>query len=111
MKKVSIVCAVLSIICFTANASYAQSWAKTYGGTSDDSANSVQQTKDNGYIVAGSTQSFGAGSEDVWVMKLDSSGPMQWQKTYGGIYSDRAYSVQQTGDGGYIVAGTTSWCK
>jgi uncharacterized delta-60 repeat protein len=106
MKQLFISISVLLIICF-ANVSNAQSWAKTYGGTSDDSAHSVQQTSDGGYIVAGSTQSFGAGSQDVWVLKLDSSGTMQWQKTYGGIYSDRAYSIQQTNDNGYIVAGTT----
>ncbi len=82
-------------------------WAKTYGGTSYDSAFSVQQTSDGGYIVAGYTESFGAGSWDIFLIKTDASGNIQWAKTYGGIDEDQAYSVQQTSDGGYIVAGRT----
>jgi uncharacterized delta-60 repeat protein len=92
---------------FTLNTSAAQ-WAKTYGGSDLDFAYSIQQTSDGGYIVAGGTSSFGAGSVDFWVLKLDSSGNIQWQKTYGGSSDDRAYSIQQTSDGGYIVAGKTT---
>jgi hypothetical protein len=83
-------------------------WAKTYGGSSTDGAYSVQQTADGGYIVAGYTDSFGAGSYDYWVLKLSSTGSVMWQKTYGGEYDDYAYSVEQTSDGGYIVAGYTA---
>jgi uncharacterized delta-60 repeat protein len=82
-------------------------WAKTYGGTGDDVAYSVQQTSDGGYIVAGWTGSFGAGLTDFFLIKTDASGNLQWAKTYGGMYDDRAHSVQQTSDGGYIVAGWT----
>ena len=82
-------------------------WQKTYGGSRDDYANSIQQTSDGGYIVAGWTYSFGAGYADVWVLKLDANGNVQWQKTYGGTYDDYANSIQQTSDGGYIVAGVT----
>jgi hypothetical protein len=81
-------------------------WQKTYGGSGPDSAYSVQQTSDGGYIVAGTTSSFGVGAYDVWVLKLDSTGGVTWQKAYGGF--DTAHSVEQTSDGGYIVAGTTS---
>jgi uncharacterized delta-60 repeat protein len=84
------------------------SWQKRYGGTSDDYANSIQQTSDGGYIVAGYTQSFGADSYDFWVLKLNSDGTVAWQKTYGGANYDDAYSIQQTSDDGYIVAGRTS---
>jgi hypothetical protein len=80
--------------------------AKTYGGTDYDRAYSVQQTSDGGYIVAGYTFSFGAGI-DVFLIKTDANGNIQWAKTYGGTISDRAYSVQQASDGGYIVAGYT----
>jgi hypothetical protein len=82
-------------------------WAKTYGGTGDDWASSVQQTSDGGYIVAGATTSFGAGSWDIFLIKTDANGNIIWAKTYGGTYSDFASSVQQTSDGGYIVAGYT----
>jgi len=82
-------------------------WAKTYGGTSYDLATSVRQTSDGGYIVAGSTESFGAGGRDIFLIKTDANGNIIWAKTYGGIYRDSATSVQQTSDGGYIVAGYT----
>jgi len=82
-------------------------WTRTYGGTSTDWANSVQQTTDGGYIIAGYTRSFGAGSYDVYLLKTDSSGDTLWTRTYGGIDTDRGYSVQQTADGGYIVGGQT----
>ena len=84
------------------------SWQKTYGGSGDDDAYSIQQTTDGGYIVAGSTSSFGAGNYDMWILKLDQTGTVSWQKTYGGSGGDCAYSIQQTSDGGYIVAGYTT---
>jgi hypothetical protein len=83
-------------------------WAKTYGGTDDDWAYSIQQTSDGGYIVAGWTRSFGAGLYDFFLIKTDADGNLEWSKTYGGASDDRANSVQQTTDGGYIVAGRTS---
>ncbi len=81
-------------------------WQKTYGGNNTDRAYSIQQTNDGGYIVTGETESFGAGNEDIWIIKLNSAGDIEWQKTYGGNYTDRSYSIQQTNDGGYIVAGS-----
>jgi uncharacterized delta-60 repeat protein len=85
-----------------------EKWQKSYGGSNDDWANSIQQTKDGGYIVAGGTYSFGAGGLDVYVIKLDASGDMKWYKTYGESNDDNAWSIQQTTDGGYIVAGWTN---
>jgi hypothetical protein len=84
-------------------------WAKTYGGTRYEWATSVQQTSDGGYIVAGWTWSFGAGRDDIFLIKTDANGNIQWAKTYEGTDYDWAYSVQQTSDGGYIVAGGTSF--
>jgi hypothetical protein len=84
-------------------------WAETYGGRyGTDAAYSVQQTADGGYVVAGYTTSFGAGRADVWVLKLNSWGGVEWQKAYGGDYDDEARSIQQTSDGGYIVGGFTN---
>jgi len=83
-------------------------WAKTIGGPSEDVPLSIQQTHDGGYIVVGETYSFGAGNEDLLVIKLDSQGNIELAKTFGGGNYERARSVQQTSDGGYIIAGTTS---
>ncbi len=81
-------------------------WQKAYGGPGDDSAVSVQQVGGGGYVVAGSTSSFGAGGSDAWVMRLDASGTIVWQKTYGGAGWDRAASIRQTTDNGYVAAGS-----
>jgi hypothetical protein len=80
-------------------------WTKTYGGTGVDEGESVQQTTDGGYIIAGTTYSFGAGSYDIYLIKTDSSGDTLWTKTYGGTLEDDAWSAQQTADSGYIVTG------
>jgi len=82
-------------------------WTKTYGGSSHDSGSSIQQTNDNGYIIAGYTSSFGAGSTDVYLIKTDANGDTLWTKTYGGDTLEGAYSVQQTNDNGYIITGYT----
>jgi len=89
-------------------------WQKMYGGSFDDVAYSIQQTLDNGYIVAGyatSTNIPGVtnhGGSDYYLLKLDVNGAMVWQKMYGGSGDDEAYSIQQTSDGGYIVAGLST---
>ena len=83
------------------------SWSKTIGGTNYDYIYSIQQTSDGGYIIGGSTRSFGAGNYDALIVKLDSSGNISWSKTIGGGSNEEAYSIQQTSDGGYIVGGFT----
>ena len=84
------------------------SWSKTYGGESGDIAFSIEETSDGGFILAGTSYSFGAGEDDLWVFKLDSSGEVTWQKTYGGESWELATSIKQTPDGGYIVVGSSS---
>ncbi|HHT9134177.1 MAG TPA: hypothetical protein ACFYD2_04680 [Candidatus Avalokitesvara rifleensis] len=100
---------LFTLVLFIARPSFCDTggWAATYGGRYSDCAGSIQQTNDRGYIVAGSTRSFGSGSADIWILKLRSDGSVEWQKSYGGDGYDNAYSIQQTKDGGYIVAGLT----
>jgi hypothetical protein len=83
-------------------------WNQTYGGPGDDFGWSVVQTSDGGYAVAGFTQSYGAGMNDFWLIKTDAAGNAQWNQTYGGPNIDQGYSVVQTGDGGYAIAGRTN---
>jgi hypothetical protein len=82
-------------------------WTRTCGGTKNDEGYSVQQTADGGYIVAGTTRSFGAGGSDVYLIRTDASGDTLWTRTYGGTNDDQGNCVQPTSDGGYIVAGWT----
>jgi hypothetical protein len=82
-------------------------WTKTYGDTADDWGYSVQETTDEGYIITGYTKSFGAGNADVYLIKTDAFGNTILTKTYGGSEDDIGYSVQETTDGYYIIAGST----
>ena len=82
-------------------------WAKTFGGTVYEDANSIEKTNDGGYIIAGSTTSFGAGGYDVYVIKTDASGNNQWTKTFGGSSDDGAFKISQTSDSGYVISGYT----
>jgi predicted secreted protein len=83
-------------------------WNRTYGGALAERSYEMRQTADGGYVMAGSTKSFGAGNEDFWIVKTDSGGNMQWNKTYGGTGTDRGWSVVETTDGGYAVGGWTT---
>jgi hypothetical protein len=83
-------------------------WTRAYGGGLADWGESVQQTSDGGYIIAGYTRSFGAGLWDMYVLRTDGRGDTLWTRTYGGSFGDYAYSVQETSDGGYVIAGWTA---
>jgi len=80
---------------------------KTFGGTGSEWANSILQTTDGGYVIAGATNSFGAGSFDFYLIRTDVNGDSLWVKTYGGSSDDIAYTVCETTDGGFMITGTT----
>ncbi len=82
-------------------------WFKTIGGTKRDQAYCVEQTSDSGFVIIGSTLSYGNGVSDIFLIKTDKNGDTLFTKTYGGHNTDIAYSVKQTSDDGYIVVGET----
>ena len=88
-------------------------WQKCLGGSNEDRAFSIQLTSDGGYIVAGDTESINGdvsdnhGNRDAWVVKLDNTGNIEWQKCLGGNNNDIARCIIQTSDGGYIATGDT----
>ena len=107
-----IILSILLIISLS-NLSIAQSiqWQKSLGGTNNERANHVKQTTDGGYIIAGESYSNDGdvsgnnGLQDAWIVKLTNIGGISWQKSLGGTGDDRVTSIEQTTDGGYIVAG------
>lgn len=83
-------------------------WDKTYGGNNNDGGVSICQTKDGGYLIVGYTSSYGNGSSDVYLIKTDSNGIVQWSRTYGGPKDDYGSYVIQSKDGGYVITGYTT---
>ena len=83
-------------------------WSRFFGGSAFDMAYTVEQTSDDGYIAVGYTRSSGAGNEDVYLVRTDALGSLEWEKTYGGTGSDYGRCVRQTSDGGYIITGYTT---
>jgi len=112
MKKIILVL-FLQITCCVFGQAPSIEWQKCLGGSLSDTARSIQQTSDGGYIVAGQAYSNNGdvsgnhGNQDIWIVKLNDSGTIQWQKCLGGGADDIATSIQQTLDGGYIVSGHT----
>ncbi|MFH2143491.1 MAG: T9SS type A sorting domain-containing protein [Bacteroidota bacterium] len=83
-------------------------WTRTFGGDESDYGECVQQTRDNGFIIAGHTKSFGDYFGDALLIKYDSEGNLTWYKTYGGDREDRISSIKETYDNGYIISGKTA---
>ena len=111
MKTKNLLITLLMMICFIQMTSAQQlTFQKNYGGTANEVGNSVQQTTDGGYIIAGTTESYGVknGYYDIYLVKTDVNGDTLWTRAFGGAAYDEAYSVRQTSDLGYIVVGHTS---
>ena len=85
-----------------------EQWHVNYGGGDSEWGNAVQQTGDGGYVIVGDTESFGEGEEDVYIVKTDTDGEMQWYNSFGGSGVDIGSAVQQMADGGYVIAGYTN---
>src|SRR5680860_146778 len=85
------------------------SWSKTWGGAGSDAGTSLVQTSDGGYAVTGHTANYGAGADDMILVKYDSAGTLTWSKTWGGADYDHGTSLIKTSDDGYAVAGWTSY--
>lgn len=83
-------------------------WSRTFGGTGNDYGYAVAETEDGCFVMAGETRSFGAGGADVWLVKVDASGDELWRRTFGGAGNDFGRAMLITGDGGFIVAGSTN---
>jgi len=99
------IASVLLSLCLVASAEpSATTWTRTYGGADIDVAESVIQTSDGGYAVAGSTFRLGY---NFWLVKIDAHGNMEWNRTYTNFGADYGHSVVQTSDGGYAIAGNT----
>ena len=93
-----------------------EEWNRSFGGSSSDVGTYCQQTRDGGYIITGYTSSYGADAPyswlinaphrgDLWLIKTDSNGKKEWDRTIGGLGKDLGFSVQQTKDDGYIIVG------
>jgi hypothetical protein len=103
---------VKQVLClFKTNSSGDTLWTKTYSGTGNDVGEGVQQTSDGGYIIAGTTSSYGgsSGTEYLYLLKTNSSGNFEWRKTFGGTWgASLGDCIQVTSDGGFIISGFTS---
>jgi len=93
------------VLVYRIDAAGAKLWRKNLGGTGGDNGYGVAATGDGGCIVIGRTYSYTHGGYDILVYKLDETGAKQWRKNYGSADNERGWSVQQTADGGYVLAG------
>lgn len=80
-------------------------WTRIFGGDGDDRADYVDHTNDNGFVAAGCSDSFGETGDDIYIVKVDPHGNEEWSRLYRTDVKDRAYCIQQTQDGGYILTG------
>src|SRR6185295_3208667 len=97
----------IDIFIFKTDANGNLQWSRSYGGPGEEHAYGLCRATDGGYIVCGSTTSFGSGDEDAYILKIDESGNQQWSRNYGGPFQDEALGVVPAYDGGYTFTGFT----
>jgi len=107
MRHVLLSLIILACLSHGSEAAGQTTFQKTFGGIGADLAYSIQQTTDNGFIIAGYTLSFGAGNRDVYLIRTDECGATLWSKVFGQSNTDYAWTVDQTTDGGFIVGAHT----
>ncbi len=81
-------------------------WSRRYGGPSRDRCLKIIETSDGGYLLGGTTLSFGAGDQDIWLLKINAQGDSLWSQTFGGAYFDDFGGVIETANGGFLIVGT-----
>ncbi len=115
MRRIIFTSLTILILAITAK-SQTIVWEKSLGGTKDDYGYKIKKTTDNGFIVIGSSESTNGdvggnngsnGTQDIWVVKLDEEGSIEWEENYGGSEGEFGRSIEQTFDGGYILTGAT----
>src|SRR5688572_10412914 len=102
MKRMKLL--FLAILSLSLNC-YSQGWERMIGGSGGETANDVIQTADGGYLICGTTWTYGAGSCDVYLVKTNSAGDVLWTGAYGTADCERGNAVLQASDGGYLVSG------
>jgi hypothetical protein len=83
-------------------------WDKTFGGNNFDEAEEIIVLEDGAFILIGSTESFGSGGKDLWIIKIDSNGSLLWEKVYGGKFDDEGWSIESTNDNCFFILGNTN---
>src|SRR3989344_2529758 len=109
MKKRLVMLVLLTIVfSFSANAfDVFQQWNRTFGGTGTDVPFGIVNSSDGGIFISGYTSSYGAGSDDFWLLRVNSSGSQVWNRTFGGTLEDRAFGVVGDSTGGIFISGRT----
>ena len=95
------------ILLFKADRKGTEQWSRVFGGSQYDEARHIQQTSDGGYIISGTTKSYGFGGSDIWLIRTNSQGDSLWTKTFGGTGLELGADVQILEDGGFILLGST----
>ena len=98
---------LLTLILFSISVQGQIKFQKFYGGNNSEIAVNTIQTRDGGYLMTGLTMTYGAGDDDVYLIKTDSNGSPLWTKVFGGVDLEIGQSAVQTSDGGYLIAALT----